>query len=270
MCSEVLMMTNLQKEPEATNLAEALFSDIRSGKAVDCPISFIPAMTLDQAYTHQEAYVRCLTATTGGIIGYKAATTNPAVQEKFGIMHPTFGVLTRAMRIDPLEKIRLSLFHRLLIEIEIALWLKKDVTGPLSDEKEAARHVRAAAPAVELPDLPLKDPAAANGLDLVALNIFARGFMVGAPIQDFTAIDQIETKLFKEETLIDQGRSSNVLGNPLRVLVWMSRELPERGHALKAGQVVLTGATGGITPAAAGSYRAEYGAFGAIDFQVVD
>ena len=46
---------------------------------------------------------------------------------------------------------------------------------------------------------------------------------------------------------------ANVLGNPLNALAWLANHLAGRGHELKAGQWITTGAATGPLPAPVGS-----------------
>jgi 2-keto-4-pentenoate hydratase len=45
---------------------------------------------------------------------------------------------------------------------------------------------------------------------------------------------------------VGQGRGADVMGHPLEPLVWLANLLAERGKALQAGMMVITGSI--ITP----------------------
>ena len=40
---------------------------------------------------------------------------------------------------------------------------------------------------------------------------------------------------------VAEATGAAVLGDPLRALVWLANKLPDYGHAVRAGQIVMTG-----------------------------
>jgi len=61
------------------------------------------------------------------------------------------------------------------------------------------------------------------------------------------------------------GTAGNVMGNPLRSALWVAGASARAGHPLKAGDTILSGALGPMTPAAPGdSFEARISGLGLV------
>lgn len=204
-------------------------------------------------------------------MGYKAALTAPAAWKRFGLTEPVYGVLTRNMSLPPGASIRYSDFRRLFVEVEIAFILGRPITRPPSGLDEIKACVESAVPAIELPDVRLADLDKMNGTDVVADNTGAAAIIVGpapAGLKDLAGLGQVNFRLLRDDSVIDQGRAAGPSGGPLENLLWLARAVTRRGGRLEKGALVMTGAMGRMLPARPGRYLADYGEFGRIEFTI--
>jgi 2-keto-4-pentenoate hydratase len=90
---------------------------------------------------------------------------------------------------------------------------------------------------------------------LVAVNIVATRMVKGpgAPVEATPAFVQAMADMqtiFTDETgtVIQSAPASTLLGNPLRVVLWLVDEFHRRGKALRAGDLLSLGAVGKLFP----------------------
>ena len=250
--------------------AQKIIESHRSGKQVVNPSQTKPDLTVAEAYRVAGVLADELVRQGGPVAGYKAALTGKAAQEKFGVTEPAYGILTQAMVISPGATIKRTDFQRLFLEVEIGLYLGRDINAPLANEKEARDAVEAFAPAVELPDLRFSDMKTVNGPDIIADNAGAAAVIIGPKVnlEPPESVDGIETSLSCNGETINTGKAADAMGGQYKALLWLANSVVERGGALKKGTFVITGATGKMLPGKPGRYKAEYGALGTIEFTV--
>ena len=85
----------------------------------------------------------------------------------------------------------------------------------------------------------------------------------GAPVQATPAFVQAMADMqttFSDETgtVIQSAPASTLLGNPLRVVLWLVDEFQRRGKALRAGDRLSLGAVGRLFPLAQGGKTYTY------------
>jgi 2-keto-4-pentenoate hydratase len=201
--------------------------------------------SLDQAYTVQAAFQRLLIPSQGKIAGYKIALTSKAMQDFVGIRHPLWGaILAHRVHRAPARLAAADHVH-LGIECEIALRLGRDLpaSGAPYGETDIAAAVDAAMPAFELVEDRNADYKALDALGLVADNAWNAGIVVGPEIADWRARDlgAAHGKLELNSAFVGEGHGRDALGHPVTALTWLANGLAERGLALGAGMIVMTG-----------------------------
>jgi 2-keto-4-pentenoate hydratase len=124
---------------------------------------------------------------------------------------------------------------------------------------------------VELPNIDYTTPARLRGPDIVATNVAAGAYVVGAPLPltDIAGARALEVALYRDGELLGRGKAADATGDPLQALLWLVNQLHDRGLPLEPGQVLLTGALGQMHAGVPGRYRADYGGGAELDFTIV-
>jgi 2-keto-4-pentenoate hydratase len=227
-----------------------------------------PDTDYNDAYAFQEALIDRFAADGDPVIGYKVGLTGP--QLPFGAEEPIYGRLYDSMVVAPNNKIFRSDYIIPMVEIELAFIFGEDVTYPVT-QAELAEKVVAVAPAVEFPDLLFEDLPNLFWLDIIAMNVSPRQVIIGQPIPiDQVDVNNIQVTVRQKNQIINQGVSTNVLGDQWESLLFLVERLDSRGYQIQAGDVVMTGAMSGMFPAAPGHYHVQYENLGKLRFKVVE
>lgn len=209
------------------------------------PDAFRPG-TEAQAYAMQGAFQELLAADgVGAIAGYKIGLTSAVMQRMANFDHPIAGAIfaTRIHRSP--ATLKAADFVRLGIECEVAVRLGADLpaAGAPYDRAAVAGAVAAIAPAFELIEDRAVDYATVDILACVAENSWNAGIVLGAEIEDWSALDLVAARaaLTINDAAMGEGRGGDVLGHPFEPLAWLANALAKRGLGLERGMVVLTG-----------------------------
>ena len=229
--------------------------DMRATRRVepDLPDALRPA-DLDAAYHVQREVVEALSPERGPI-GYKCACTSPIAQAALRIDRPLFGRLLATSTSPSGAELLASQFLHRVIEAEFAFRMGDDVE-PIDGGHTAdtiSDFVDVVVPAIEVVDYRYEQWTL--GAPQVAADNAIHGWWVhGDPVADWRAIDLAATPVTVERngSVATTGSGANVLGHPLNVLAWLADELPRRGLALRAGDLVTTGVTTDVFEADAG------------------
>lgn len=219
-------------------------------------VTGIPAdLTLDDAYCSQAKYTELLKRSMGAPIGYKVGFTGEALQERFAIDSPATGVLFEPMFIADEGSIGLDFGHRPLIEPDLLVVVKDEGIMDATTELEVAEHLESVHAFMELPALQFAEGEKITGASVTAINIVATKMVQGPPVpveatlEFVDALAEMET-IFTDETgeVIQSAPGSNLLGNPLRVVLWLVEEMKRRKTPLQAGDRLSLGAPGKLFP----------------------
>ena len=203
--------------------------------------------SMAEAYDVQGQYQDALTATYGAVAGYKIAYTTRAVQEATGLTEPVAGViLANNVRTSP-ASLSASDYLQVGIECEVAARLGADlpIEGAPYDRDGVSDAVDAVMTAFEVVDNRRTEGQERQTqlLTTIASNILNAGVVLGAPVTDWRGIHLAGCRgtMHINGELVGEGMGSDVMGHPLEPLAWLANNLAERGIALKAGMVVITG-----------------------------
>lgn len=220
------------------------------------PISSIPPdLSLDDAYCTQAKYVALLRKKMGEPVGYKVGFTGKPTQERFGIPTPATGVLFKPMFIADGGTIERDFGYRTVIEPDLMVIVKDAGIMTATNELEVTEHLASVHAFMELIAIQFAKEEKLTGPGLVAINIAATRMVMGpgarveATPEFVSAMANMET-MFTDEagTVLQIAPASALLGNPLRVVLWLVKELKRRGKSLQAGDRLSLGAVGKLFP----------------------
>ena len=225
---------------------------------------------LDQAYAVQRRTIEKLGLSP---IGWKVGSTNHLSQRRRGITEPVYGRLFSRWAFQAGDSIPLNNFIDPCLEVEFAFRIGADLdaqTRPLSVHR-ITDAIESVVLAVEIADGRIANWRDCDGPSSVADNV-AHGAVVLGPEIDRSFRDKLaalETSLLIDSLPVAGGTGEAVLGNPLRSIVWLANAVASHSEFLRAGDVVLSGTTTGVTQLLGGSsVTARFGSLGEFSFVV--
>lgn len=208
---------------------------------------------------------RMLELQMGKPIGYKAGLTNPAVQKRFNAEAPVWGSLYAPMMLaggTQGASIAAAFGARPLFEADMLVRISSADINRAKTPEDVLAAIDQLIPAIELPDLVVQAPGQLNGAAITAINVGARYFVSGQPInvpatrgERFQLLEALRdmTPIVKADGAeVDRGKGSDVLGHPLAAVAWLAQDMARQGLALKAGDLVSLGSFSKLLPPKAG------------------
>lgn len=203
-------------------------------------------------------------------IGRKIGLTSTAVQKQLGVSQPDYGVLFEDMALPQGGVVSVERLLQGKAEAEIAVVLGRDIDNPNPTMLEIIRAVDYVLPAIEICDSRILDWRISIA-DTIADNASSAFFVLGEQPRRLDSVDLRMCGMVLEVngTCESLGVGAACLGHPLNAALWLARTLAARAEPLRAGEVILTGALGPMTPLRKGSrVRAEIAGLGHVAFSV--
>lgn len=207
-----------------------------------------PSLTLRDAYRVQRHAAALRTQAGGRIAGFKVGLTSAAMQRQAGIDEPDSGILFDTMAIEPGQSLPSGELMAPRVEAEIAFRIGDNLAGAEVTDEMAWRSVAEVCLALEVIDSRF-DEARITLADSVADNASSGRFVLGqsVPSPTWTLCDeQLTVCVDRAPCAVGYGR--DVLGDPIRSVVWLARHLATMDAGLRAGDVVLAGAVHASIP----------------------
>lgn len=215
-------------------------------------------LTIDSAYRVQTRSVRAKLQGASPA-GFKAGLTSAPAQARFKTNDAVAGVLFKEGALQSTDTVSLSEARGLHIEVEIAMRIGTAIHQPLADVAALRAHIDGIAPAIELPNLDFTQPQTLDAVDIVATNVAAAHYIVGAFVppqqRDPNAVD---VRLTCNDKEMFTGKGSDSLGDQWRAALWLVNKTLQQGWSIEPGQILLTGALGKMLPGATGHCVASY------------
>lgn len=213
-------------------------------------------MSMEDGLCGRDKVVRYLAQTYGGAVGYKAGLTNPAVQKRFNYNAPLRGTLFRSMLVDDGAEVPAAFGARPVFEADLVVEVGNPVgLARATTPGEALRHIKSVRPFIELPDLMVDDPSKLGGPMLAMINVGARLGVLGKPVaaKHDKALAEALALMTVSLTdgagaVIDSGKGSATLGNPLNAAIWLAQDLARAGTPLKRGDLLSLGSFSKLRP----------------------
>jgi len=219
------------------------------------PAKGMTVESMADALCARDKFVAAIGRNGAQVVGYKAALTTKAVQERFKASAPVAGVLLESMILQDGATVPAGFGARPLFEADMLLVVKDEGVNGAKTPEEAIRHISAMRPFIELPDLVLAPEEKLEGVQLLAINAGARLGVAGAEVPLEPTAETVrllaETKVVLSDAsgqMIAEGVGSAALGNPLNAVIWLAGDLARSGRKLKAGDLVSVGSFTPLTP----------------------
>lgn len=231
---------------------------------------FYTEASLDQAYAVQRAIAHRL-AIHDPLGGFKGAAASAGAQKNLKVEGPLAGVLFKSGQIpfkaDTLIPVPAT--YPLAIETEIAYKIGVDLSYEVLNDLQAREIVQAILPAIELPRSSGWTSENVTAPNIVASNIGSDRYIFGAE-QDPSLIDPdtLEIVLKKDGNELHRTRGETAHGGQYHNLRKILNQLTAAGYTLPAGSIIISGALGAIHPGTPGTYEANFGTLGTIQFRL--
>jgi len=221
--------------------------------------------TLANAYVVQASFV----ARNGPTCGYKVGMTNEAIQQSFGIDAPVSGRLWADRVFANGATVHVPGELGLIAEPEFAYRMEADLpaAGAPFNAEQVGAAIGSIMPALEIVEPRLSGESAGSVAMIVADNVMNSAWVGGTPIQDWSpaSLPGQEVIASINGAEVSRGNGAAVLGDPLRVMVWLANELAGRAESLRAGDVVTTGCcTDVLRPGPNDEVTADFGPLGTV------
>ena len=240
----------------ATQIAAAAqaLANARAAQAPIAPISGTFGISnLADAYAVQELNTRAALQQGRRLVGRKIGLTSLAVQQQLGVDQPDFGMLFADMEVLDGGEIDCSRLIQPKAEGEIAFVLGRDLPHADCTLAGLMSAVEYLLPALEIVDSAIENWKISLA-DTVADNASSALHVLGKQPTRLSALAlRLEGMLLeKNGAQASIGVGAACLGNPLDACLWLARTMAAAGRPLLAGDVLLSGALGPMTPVVAG------------------
>lgn len=243
-------------------IAAELYEADKNNQPIEQLTKTYEGLTLDDAYEIQLINVKKKLEEGNVITGKKIGLTSLAMQQSLGVDTPDFGFLYDSMEVKD-GTIKKDDILQPRMEGELAFILKEDLkdNATAQDVLDATDYV---VPAIEIVGSRIKNWKLTI-VDTVADNASCGMYLLSDVKIDPKEVDlrEIEMSLHKNGELINSGKGSAVLGDPVNAVLWLANSLGQYGVKLEAGDIILAGALSAAIPAVSGDeFTCDYGEFG--------
>lgn len=225
------------------------------------------------AETVQKHYLQRLLTEGEVLSGIKGAVVGAGGQAFFAIDGPLSAVLFQSGWHDAgATPVKIPVREGATpgVETELGIIFSKSIRQELPDVDALKACVEAVVPVIELPAGLHDWKEKPKAVDLVAANVDSDHYIVGARHPDLSLdVDVLPIRLLESGEVKNETTGGDAKNgqwwNFLQQVNWAVRQ----GYKLEPGYLVITGALGKIYKADSGSFRAEFGVLGTIEFELV-
>lgn len=243
----------------ANHVIEQLAAELDAAQRVRREIVKItdlhPALDEQDAYRIQYEIRRLRLARGHRIAGLKMGLTSRAKMRQMGVDRPIFGFMTEDFVLAPGAEVSVGRYIHPRVEPEIVFVTRAPLRGPGCHAGAVLAATDFVAAGIELLDSRYRD----FKFDLnsvIADNTSAAGFVVGDRARDPRQLDLATLGVVFEKNgeIVSVGAGAAVLGNPAASVAMLANMLAERGEAIPAGSILLTGGLTEAIPVAPGDH----------------
>ena len=214
-----------------------------------------PDMDWSDAYAIQDAGRQLKLARGLKVVGLKAGLTSYAKMKQMGVDSPVFGYLMDDTAVPDGGTCKVSELIHPKVEPEIAFVTHSELRGPGCHVGAVLAATDFVLPGIEVIDSRYRD-FKFDLKSVIADNTSAARFVVGGACVAADAADLRTTGIVLEKNgeVVAVGAGASVLGHPAAAIAMLVNKLAERGEALPAGSLVMTGGITEAVAVAAGDY----------------
>jgi 2-oxo-hept-3-ene-1,7-dioate hydratase len=231
-----------------------------------------PAITIEDAYAIQKAWIEIKVAEGRVVKGHKIGLTSKAMQSALLIDEPDSGVLLDDMFFADGGLVPSDRFIGTRVEAELAFIMKTRLAGPGCTMFDVLNATDFVVPALEILDTRIErvDPATKATrkiFDTVADSAANAGIVLGGrPLRPLDAdLRWIGALCYRNGQLEETGLAAGVLNHPATSVAWLANKIAPLGVALEPGQVVLAGSfIRPIETRKGDTIQADYGRYGSV------
>ncbi len=255
---------------EIGRAAAELWQAWSSGRALDALPPDLRPGDLDEGYAIQ----RALDELAGPAAGWKIAATSKAGQDHLGATGPMVGRLYETQRRESGCALSVDGMRMRSAEPEFAFVLASDIAPGVEPPglEDVLAAVGSLVLAIEVPDSRFSDFTQVGVPSLAADAMCGGYFITGPVIADWRSLDLAaqSARLLCDGREVSAGSGASVLGDPREALRWMAGEVVGRGWPLRAGEIVLTGASAAPVGVHAGDgLEAVFDGLGSVEVEFV-
>ncbi len=225
----------------------------------------IPGLTAESATEIQKQVVYALSENWGGIAGYKAAITNPDIQQKMNINKPLLGIFLNKMLLQSPATINTQSTTHPFAEADLLVRVKSAAINEAKTDDEILASIDQVIPFIEIPDRLFSVDKPLTADMLTAINTGARYGVMGEPIP-MDAIEHLNLCqvgiVYDDRSHLKTGHCSSLMGNPVNVIRWLRDELLALNYPLKPGTYLSLGSLTTPIPIKKGRLTAVYTGLG--------
>ena len=257
-------------------LERGLLEDIKQTRPGNLPhpvpSTRLPGLTEDKAYALQRMLTEELVQGGMPIRGWKAGLTTEQSQKRFGAKSPVLGPLFKPGELGPDCVVDSSVYHRLIIEMEIGYIAGEKIDKPVPDVGSMKKLIKDVCPAVELPDIrfaEMKGITEADLIVLIAVAVSSAKYMPGKGVPVGSVdLSKVKVVLTQDGFTVNEGRSQDAMGDQWNALLWLVNSAISRGYVIEPGHLMITGAVGHIVPGKPGHYEGTWTGLGTISWTI--
>ncbi len=234
-----------------------------------------PAMTIDDGYAIQRAWLALRLAEGRVVKGRKIGLTSRAMQQASQISEPDHAPLLDDMFFEAGGDLPIDRFIAPRVEVELAFVLGRPLRGPGVTLVQVLAATEVVTPAIEIIDARIEQfdretKAPRKVVDTIADFAANAGIVIGGrPVRPHDVdLRWAGAMLYKNGVIEETGLAAAVLNHPGNGIAWLANKIAPYDEQLNAGDVVLGGSFTRPTAAVRGDvFHVDYGALGSIAFR---
>jgi len=233
-------MTN----PSVDVFAKDFFTIFREHRLTRTSATDIRDLSLDEAYTVQEAYLAMRIAEGERVVGYKVGCTSSAIRGRLGLSESIFGQLLTPHLHRHEDSLYIEDYVDCALEAELVFHIGIDLDGTNLETSHLRGAISAVSPGIEIHNSRFWY-GAPSSQELIASNGIHAGLVIGTPqhLPPEVDLDGERSSLAVNGVEMTSGFGAELMEGrgPIDSLRWLLTQLRRRKMGLRPGQLVIPG-----------------------------